>query len=106
MKLTAEELQAIRERAEVATEGKWIFERTNGLFTLYMGDRNEASFTYYDGDEVMADGEFIAESRTDVPKLLELVAQQAAEVERLQAEIDERDERAYQDYLDSRNREG
>jgi hypothetical protein len=83
MALTQAELEAIRKRAEAATEGLIVNERdyyehktarlvTNGhvyVAKVFTGQ---------------ADAEFIASSRQDVPALL-------AEIERLQAELQARD---------------
>jgi hypothetical protein len=84
MALTQAELEAIRKRAEASTEGLIVNERdyyehktarlvTNGhvyVAKVFTGQ---------------ADAEFIANARQDVPALL-------AEVERLQAELQARDD--------------
>lgn len=85
MKLTAEELQAIRERAERATAGPWFAQyqdvKTESIRDKKYGEPETIAEMYY----ADTDAEFIAHAREDVPKLLALVVQQAAEVERLQA---------------------
>ncbi|AXN39804.1 ead/Ea22-like family protein [Peribacillus butanolivorans] len=77
--LTTEELQAIRERAEAATDGKWAY---NLLPPSMSFDRKFCLGSFNGVCEIVgdinkeADAEFIAAARQDVPKLL-------AEVERL-----------------------
>jgi len=97
--MTDEELQAIRARVEAATPGPWKVE---GRHPSYSPDRFQVDgiVTAYDDPEradfprpiqivetdsgcyppYLADAEFIAQARTDVPALL-------AEVERLRAEL-------------------
>jgi hypothetical protein len=82
MTLTSEELEAIRQRAEAATQGNWRatlddpYERTyvlgafNGIVTVVADIKGDA------------DAEFIANARQDVPKLL-------AEVDRLRKALQE-----------------
>lgn len=86
-KLTNEELQAIKERAEKATPGPWE----------YVGKSNNLIFTHnanYQYANVIAeeighgyDGDFIAHSHKDVPMLLSHITQLQAEIERLQTEV-------------------
>ena len=79
-KLSNAELQAIKERAEKATHGPWI-ECDGG----YVIEVDSEGIVAECGREL--DAEFIAHAREDVPKLLSLVAQQQAEIERLQTEV-------------------
>ncbi|MBG9774272.1 hypothetical protein [Brevibacillus laterosporus] len=72
--MTREEIGAIRERAEKATEGPWRREFSYGI--------NIASDKYIVLDDQVGvirypDAEFIVHAREDIPKLL-------AEIERLQ----------------------
>jgi hypothetical protein len=74
MRLTNEELAAIRERAEKATPGPWI-DNGNEIVAECKPNLGIAGAI---SDE---DAEFIAHARTDIPKLI-------AEVERLHANRD------------------
>lgn len=86
-RLTTEQLEAIRKRAEAATEGPWVWDdkgthrtdmpRLRGVPWNVMDFGNNA--TYYPTEGTPPDdndAEFIAEARVDIPALL-------AEVERL-----------------------
>lgn len=104
-RLTTEEIEAIRKRAENATEGPW--EQLNGvdIFTpLNITTNHDVASDHNDGwhiatcvgftttvdgeeieldyTEVEANAEFIAAARSDIPKLL-------AEVERLRNALTE-----------------
>jgi hypothetical protein len=71
------DLNAIRKRAEVATEGPWqCANTTDGPWILDDGDMIITGTCERD-----ADGEFIAHARQDVPALI-------AEVERLKEAIE------------------
>lgn len=78
-RLTAEQIEAIRNRAEAATEGPWNYGFAYGIIV-------ESKTTEVVAEECgvirYPDAEFIAEARTDIPALL-------AEVERLCAELAE-----------------
>ncbi len=93
--LTSEELEAIRKRAEAATEGPWRIGRKspNGLNNIgTMGGLLTAQTL------IEEDATFIAHAREDTPKLL-------AEIERLQTENDlyemavEEDQRVKERYV-------
>jgi hypothetical protein len=81
--ITAEELAAIKARADAATDGPWTCEPGGDESDVY----SEASVplgcsrTCVLIDARLRDSEFIAAARTDVPRLV-------AEVERLRAWID------------------
>ncbi|MED3650001.1 hypothetical protein [Heyndrickxia sporothermodurans] len=84
MTLNNEQLEAIRKRAEAATEGPWELDEDD--FGLW--NRNGRNYIGSIGKSMAdSDAEFIAHAREDVPALLSLVAQQRAEVERLRNEI-------------------
>lgn len=82
-RMTAEQLEAIRKRAEKAFNGPWHLEdRWSGLTSVVgrypFGDNDAFSV----GDCLRKqDAEFIAHSREDIPALL-------AEVERLREEVE------------------
>jgi hypothetical protein len=79
MRLTNEELAAIRERAEKATPGDWAYyENDNVVVTLHP----DYQYAMEIAEEIGTgfDAEFIAASRTDVPKLLDYIAELEAEV--------------------------
>jgi hypothetical protein len=91
-RLTIEQLNAIRERAEKATAGPWEYYEVNGGYTVELNDRGEAILSYYDRSEAVSNAEFIANARQDIPALL-------AEVDRLKkkfAEISELSEIFYE----------
>ncbi|MCG7345364.1 hypothetical protein MHZ92_14590 [Sporosarcina sp. ACRSL] len=77
-RLTTEQLEAIRKRAEAATVGEWEYfnPRLYSHSIVKSGDIDGRSIAKEISRE--ADGEFIAHAREDIPALL-------AEVERLQA---------------------
>lgn len=93
-RLTAQEIEEIRKRAEKATDSPWRIEKSgyvcNAGFwtedTLIMPD---ISSDVYEE----ADAEFIVNAREDIPKLL-------AEVARLQSQVDRMVSSAYE-YLDT-----
>lgn len=85
--LTDERLAEIRGRAEAASPGKW--EGKKGITTAWIVDsKGHALLESYadrlldDHDQTVADVDFSAHSRTDVPLLL-------AEIDRLRVERDE-----------------
>lgn len=72
--MTDTELAAIRERCEAATEGPWekITERWLGVWQDIRVVAFDGKYTIC-GDTAIADAEFIAAARTDVPALLDEV---------------------------------
>lgn len=81
-RLTTEEIEAISKRTKNATEGPWKYNAQYGYLSPVTPQRQIAVIC----NEITrnTDADFIAEARTDVPKLL-------AEVQRLRralAEID------------------
>lgn len=80
-RLTSDEIEAIRKRAELATEGPWKKEESR-----YEGQWNVTSVNeMHDLSACLCrpnDAEFIANAREDIPKLL-------AEVERLRNDMSE-----------------
>lgn len=79
-KLTQYDLQAIKERAESATEGPWIYEGERVTSENGRGVFSVLNERYIYGND--HDIRFIEAARQDIPKLL-------AEIERLQAEVHE-----------------
>ncbi len=71
MKITNEELTAIRERSEKATRGKWYVSKYG--YRVYSNNGAEIGIGGYSAAD---DAAFIAHARQDIPKLL-------AEIERL-----------------------
>lgn len=87
--LPREERDAIRARAEAATDGPWTahnMERAGWL--IETPESREAG--EYPAAEVREgrDAEFIAHARTDVPALLDALDAAEAEIDRLRAECD------------------
>jgi hypothetical protein len=79
MKLTQEQLEAIRQRAENATPGPWeIATTTDGAYVLDTDDMIIAATI-----ERTEDATFIAHARTDIPALLDHIAELEAELARL-----------------------
>lgn len=74
--ITQEEIEAIRERAKKATEGKWELADTTDGAWIVDDDGDIISGTC----ERIDDATFIAHARQDIPKLL-------AEIERLRNAI-------------------
>lgn len=90
--MTPEERQAIRERAEAATPGPWHAGPSyyEGPLVSYVAGAHvsvhpEASD---DRQEGVADAEFIAHARSDVPALLDDIDRLEAEKAELEAEQD------------------
>jgi hypothetical protein len=80
-RLNAEELEAIRKRAEAATPGPWGYaDRDNVVFTANADYKYAVEIAEEVGHKF--DGEFIAHAREDVPKLL-------AEIARLNSQLSE-----------------
>lgn len=87
-KLTQEQLEAIRKRAEAATEGPWQYVADDNVLVTLDKDHCYAievaeEFSHRN------DGEFCASAREDVPKLVEALLQERAEVERLRSALQE-----------------
>jgi hypothetical protein len=83
-RLNAEELEAIRKRAEAATQGPWFDSETVYVVSNVSGDSIEWDADFIAETQEQSDAEFIAHAREDVPKLL-------AEIERLQGVIRTKD---------------
>lgn len=76
MKLTQEQLEVIRQRTENATPGPWkIASTTDGDYVLDTDDMIIAATI-----ERTEDATFIAHARTDIPALLEHIAELEAEL--------------------------
>lgn len=73
-KLSEKEIEAIRKRAEMATEGPW---QKDGAIDIHSPDGTEVAAAWGG----YADQEFIAHARQDIPKLL-------AEIERLRSGLE------------------
>ena len=73
-KLSEKEIEAIRKRAEMATEGPW---QKDGAIDIHSPNGTEVAAAWGG----YADQEFIAHAREDIPKLL-------AEIERLRKIIE------------------
>ncbi|WP_102271342.1 hypothetical protein [Cytobacillus massiliigabonensis] len=85
-RLTNEQLNAIRERAESAAEGPWkVGKRSpNGLENVGCKGLLIAQVCRYDDAELNRNtAEFIAHAREDVPKLLEYITELKTEIIRL-----------------------
>jgi hypothetical protein len=86
MKLTQEQLEAIRQRAEHATPGPWKEDDVTGALVSDIGEDVavfDAGPYIYAHDRTEANMEFIAHARTDIPALLEHIAELEAELARL-----------------------
>jgi len=80
--VTGEELEAIRQACEKATEGPWS-ACEDGDDTCAVLDRDRGTFAYL-SDEWLDDAEFIAGSRQWVPALLDEI-ERRVEVARIEA---------------------
>jgi hypothetical protein len=99
--MTDIDITAIRRRADAATSGPWIGTTPHDGRTKWADDFEDPMVVTADSSpgnycaiaqeicngptDGQADAEFIAAARTDVPALLDLVAEQATEIERLRA---------------------
>lgn len=103
--LTNAEIEAIRERAEKATQGRWYYEVDGDLYSDKTRDR--VMYPYMSSESIPyikiseSDATFIAYARQDIPKLL-------AEIERLREEIEgmklqQRADAEYHDYYGGDN---
>jgi hypothetical protein len=79
-RLNAEEIEAIRKRAEAATPGPWFDSETVYVVSNVSGDSIEWDADFIAETQEQSDAEFIAYAREDVPKLL-------AEIARLQTRL-------------------
>ena len=80
------DLDAIRARAEAATPGPWkVWGDDDGdsedVFSVFDGEHNSLGLTGYYRRNALANAEFTANARQDIPDLL-------AEVERLQNRLE------------------
>lgn len=98
-RLTQAELDAIGKRASMATAGPWEIFDGSSMYGdgAILNGRGEPVFigvaTYDMSDAYIdcydEDAEFIAKAREDVPKLVEALVQDRAEVERLRTVIED-----------------
>jgi hypothetical protein len=87
-KLTQEQLEAVRQRAENATPGPWetceISKLSHAKWFGVLGGGSDDSLIDIGVDTLNeADATFIAHARTDIPALLEHIAELEAELARL-----------------------
>ena len=89
--LSDEELQGIRERCDKATSGEWdVVDETEVMAMRRDSDAIDpivvVDTRFFHGratEQQMADSQFIAHARSDIPALLVHIAAQQAEIERL-----------------------
>ena len=92
--MTDDELAEIEARAEAASSGPWERGGKWAETSVYAGDgvMVAGQWDYEEGGiSEEADAVFIAHARTDIPALLAHIRAQALTIERLRAEIAERD---------------
>lgn len=80
-----QKLAEIEERANAATEGPWEIIGGNEYLTgldIHIGPSDEGGIR-------LRDAEFIAHTRTDVPELLEIIREQAAQIAAVREVTDE-----------------
>jgi hypothetical protein len=87
MKLTQEQLEAIRQRAENATPGPWetceISKLSHAKWFGVLGGDSDDSLIDIGVDTLNEnDATFIAHARTDIPALLDHIAELEAELEK------------------------
>jgi hypothetical protein len=80
------DLDAIRSRAQKATEGTWVTAPMHGSKALGVFARSGMVAGLGEGDQALEDAFFIAHAREDVPALIAALTDAWAEVERLRAE--------------------
>ena len=92
MKLTQEQIEEIRKRAEAATIGDWDydvedFDISNGNFMVLQGEVRESDGTTYATINAKeADLRFICGAREDIPALLAHIAELQAENKALKSD--------------------
>ncbi|MCR8981473.1 ead/Ea22-like family protein [Brevibacillus laterosporus] len=93
--MTREEIEAIRERAEKATEGPWRAVPTKmDCFDIYdVYDKLDRSLIHREED-----AEFIAHAREDIPKLLAENERLHTKWQRLREYVDDRRGKAFEDH--------
>jgi len=74
-------LEEIRERCEKATLGPWLIKHQSGSLWAVKSKSSVRAVCYCTED----DARFIANSREDIPYLLDLLAERDREIERLQS---------------------
>ncbi len=81
------DLDAIRARAEAATEGPWHINPDNGTHIIRTrnGDLAAQAGWTEPREQGLRNAAFIAHAREDIPALLALIDEQQAEIERLRA---------------------
>lgn len=77
LSLTSEELENIQRRCKAATPGPWISswegrDHTSGESVILRGDQRQYDDLYI-SPSTLADQDFIAHAREDVPKLVDEV---------------------------------
>jgi hypothetical protein len=86
--MTPEQLQAIAEREKRATPGPWAVGQDEERASRPEFVHDTRGHVLFDGDEAEHDDlQFAAYARTDIPALLELVREQARELERLRSAL-------------------
>lgn len=73
--MTGVDVAAIRARADAATEGPWVLFRPDSAYTEVWVPRDNATLNLRNGQIEKRDAEFIAHARTDVPALLDRLAE-------------------------------
>lgn len=81
-----ERLAEIRERLEAATPGEWRQGNDQSQY-VYRPQDDHGKYVLRTFTDNLADAKFLAHSRSDTPWLLDKVAEQAKEIERLRTAI-------------------
>lgn len=122
MKLTNEQLAEIRKRAEAATAGPWYVSGDSGVCTGHPGHQTISRYyggltnkvcslsdggAYIDNINEDNDATFIANARTDIPALLDMIAELQAENKLLESSFEEseRNKNRYADELERKEDE-
>ena len=80
MKLTQEQIEEIRKRAEAATPGNWEYQKSLIPRVLVDGDLKVSVYS------VPEDAIFVANARQDIPALLDHIAELQAENKALKSD--------------------
>ena len=88
--MNADEIRAIKERAERATEGPWEEKPGYSVVSLYrkngprIGDIGDSPYSKRFKDQHKQNAEFIAHARKDIPDLCAALEEAMAEIEKLE----------------------
>lgn len=80
-------LAQVAERASSATEGPWELD-TDGEKLFLCADKTHLVIARIEADKTEFDAEFLKASRTDIPKLLAIIAEMRGALEGILSDVD------------------